>query len=101
MMMAGIDGIKNQIDPGDGFDKDLFELPAEELKSIATVPPSSTEPWGPRSDRQFLTEGGVFSDDFIDNWIDLKYEELSAARQLPTPTNPMTTRARSRRNRTA
>ena len=40
MMMAGIDGIKNQIEPGDGFDKDLFELPAEELANIATVPSS-------------------------------------------------------------
>ena len=40
MMMAGIDGIKNQIDPGDGFDGDLFELPADQLKDIATVPAS-------------------------------------------------------------
>ena len=40
MMMAGIDGIKNQIDPGEGFDGDLFELPADQLKDIATVPQS-------------------------------------------------------------
>jgi len=86
MMMAGVDGIKNQIDPGDGFDKDLFELPAEELKEIATVPPSLNGALEALDkDRQFLTEGGVFSDDFIDNWIDLKYEEVQQLRQRPHP----------------
>ena len=86
MMMAGVDGIKNQIDPGDGFDKDLFELPAEELKSIATVPPSLNGALEAlNQDRHYLTEGGVFSDEFIDNWIDIKYEEVQQLRQRPHP----------------
>ena len=86
MMMAGIDGIKNQIEPGDGFDKDLFELPAEELASIATVPSSLNGALEALdADRGFLTEGGVFSDDFIQNWIDIKYEEVQQLRQRPHP----------------
>ena len=86
MMMAGLDGIKNQIDPGDGEDRDLFELSAEELLKIATVPPSLNGALEALSaDRGFLTAGGVFSDDFIDNWIDLKYEEVQQLRQRPHP----------------
>ena len=86
MMMAGLDGIKNQIDPGDGEDRDLFELSAEELQKISTVPPSLNGALEALSaDRAFLTEGGVFTDDFIDNWIDLKYEEVQQLRQRPHP----------------
>ena len=86
MMMAGLDGIKNQIDPGDGEDRDLFELPAEELSKIATVPASLNGALEAlNADRGFLTAGGVFSDDFIDNWIDLKYEEVQQLRQRPHP----------------
>ncbi|WP_392345352.1 type I glutamate--ammonia ligase [Parasynechococcus sp.] len=86
MMMAGLDGIKNQIDPGDGEDRDLFELPAEELLKIATVPASLNGALEAlNADRGFLTAGGVFSDDFIDNWIDLKYEEVQQLRQRPHP----------------
>ena len=76
MMMAGIDGIKNQIDPGDGVDVDLFELAADELKKIATVPASLNGALEAlNSDHHYLLEGGVFTKDFIDNWIDLKYED--------------------------
>ena len=86
MVMAGLDGIRNQIDPGDGEDRDLFELPAEELAKIATVPPSLNGALEAlNADRGFLTAGGVFSDDFIDNWIDLKYEEVQQLRQRPHP----------------
>ena len=86
MMMAGLDGIKNQIDPGDGEDRDLFELPAEELSKIATVPASLNGALEAlNEDRAFLTAGVVFSDDFIDNWIDLKYEEVQQLRQRPHP----------------
>ena len=86
MLMAGLDGIKNQIDPGDGEDRDLFELPAEELSKIATVPASLNGALEAlNADRGFLTAGGVFSDDFIDNWIDLKYEEVQQLRQRPHP----------------
>lgn len=86
MMMAGIDGVKNQIDPGDGTDVDLFELPAEELARIPTVPASlngALEAFD--ADKHYLTEGGVFSEDFISNWIDLKYEEVQQLRQRPHP----------------
>ena len=62
MMMAGMDGIKNQIDPGDGEDRDLFELPAEELANIATVPSSLNGALEAlNADRAILTAGGVFS----------------------------------------
>ena len=86
MLMAGIDGIKNQIDPGEGEDRDLFELAAEDLSKIDTVPVSLNGALEALdADRAFLTEGGVFTDDFIDNWIDLKYEEVQQLRQRPHP----------------
>jgi len=86
MMMAGIDGIKNQIDPGDGFDGDLFELPADQLKDIATVPASLNGALEAlNADHHYLMEGGVFTKDFIDNWINLKYEEVQQLRQRPHP----------------
>ncbi|MGA0215793.1 MAG: type I glutamate--ammonia ligase, partial [Vulcanococcus sp.] len=86
MLMAGIDGIKNQIDPGNGTDVDLFELPAEELAKISTVPASlngSLEAL--KADHEYLLAGGVFTEDFIDNWIALKYEEVQQLRQRPHP----------------
>ena len=86
MMMAGIDGIKNQIDPGDGVDVDLFELPSDELSKIDTVPSSLNDALEAlKSDNKYLTEGGVFSEDFINNWIELKYEEVQQLRQRPHP----------------
>ena len=86
MMMAGIDGIKNQIDPGDGVDVDLFELPSEELSKIDTVPSSLNDALEAlKNDSQYLTEGGVFTEDFINNWIELKYEEVQQLRQRPHP----------------
>jgi glutamine synthetase len=86
MMMAGIDGIKNQIDPGNGVDVDLFELPADQLASISTVPASlngSLEALN--ADKNYLMEGGVFTEEFINNWIDIKYEEVQQLRQRPHP----------------
>ena len=86
MLMAGIDGIKNQIDPGNGTDVDLFELPAEELAKISTVTASlngSLEAL--KADHEYLLAGGVFTEDFIDNWIALKYEEVQQLRQRPHP----------------
>ena len=86
MLMAGIDGIKNQIDPGNGTDVDLFELPAEELAKISTVPASlngSLEAL--KADHEYLLAGGVFTEDLIDNWIALKYEEVQQLRQRPHP----------------
>ena len=86
MLMAGIDGIKNQIDPGDGEDRDLFELPADELAKIATVPSSLNDALEAlKDDNDYLTEGGVFDKDFIDNFIEMKYEEVQQLRQRPHP----------------
>ena len=86
MMMAGIDGIKNQVDPGDGVDVDLFELPSEDLAKIATVPSSLNGALEAlKADNSYLTEGGVFSEDFINNWVDIKYEEVQQLRQRPHP----------------
>ena len=86
MLMAGLDGIKNQIDPGDGPDVDLFELPAEQLAKISTVPSSLNGALQALdADKDYLLAGGVFTEDFIENWIDLKYEEVQQLRQRPHP----------------
>ncbi|KGG15361.1 Glutamine synthetase type I [Prochlorococcus sp. MIT 0602] len=86
MLMAGIDGIKNQIDPGEGEDRDLFELPSEELAKIATVPSSLNDALDALNRyNNYLTEGGVFDDDFINNFIEMKYEEVQQLRQRPHP----------------
>ena len=86
MMMAGIDGIKNQIDPGDGVDVDLFELPGDQLANISTVPASLNGALEAlNADKHYLMEGGVFSEDFINNWINIKYEEVQQLRQRPHP----------------
>ena len=86
MLRAGIDGIKNQIDPGDGTDVDLFELSPEELARISTVPASLNGALKALdADKDYLLAGGVFTDDFINNWITLKYEEVQQLRQRPHP----------------
>jgi glutamine synthetase len=69
MLMAGLDGIKNKIHPGEAMDKDLYDLPAEEAAEIPTVAYSLKEALECLdADREFLTSGGVFSDDFIDSY---------------------------------
>ena len=77
MMMAGLDGIQNKIHPGEAADKDLYDLPAEEAKLIPTVCSSFEMALDALdADRDFLTRGGVFSDDMIDGYIDLKRCEV-------------------------
>lgn len=77
LLMAGLDGIQNKIHPGDAMDKDLYDLPPEEAKEIPTVAPSlSAALEALDNDRAFLTAGGVFSDDMIDAYINLKQEEV-------------------------
>ena len=79
MLMAGLDGIRNKIHPGDAMDKDLYDLPAEELAQIPTVCGSLREALDClNADRAFLTEGNVFTDDQIDAYIALKMEEVVA-----------------------
>ncbi len=77
MLMAGIDGVKNKIHPGDAADKDLYDLPAEEAALIPQVAGSLREALDELDkDREFLTAGGVFTDDVIDAYIELKMEEV-------------------------
>lgn len=77
MMMAGIDGIKNKMHPGDPIDKDLYDLPPEEAQDIPTVAVTLAEALSALDeDREFLKAGDVFSDDFIDSYIDLKADEI-------------------------
>ena len=86
MLMAGLDGIRNKIHPGDAMDKDLYDLPAEELAQIKTVCGSLREALDSlNADRAFLTEGNVFTDDQIDAYIELKMEEVITLEHAPHP----------------
>ena len=86
MLMAGLDGIKNKIDPGEAMDKDLYDLPAEEAAEIPTVCHSFDQALEALdADREFLLQGGVFSDDFIDSYITLKMEEVTRLRMTTHP----------------
>ncbi|EEX66418.1 glutamate--ammonia ligase [Vibrio metoecus] len=77
MLMAGLDGIKNKIHPGEAMDKDLYDLPAEEAAEIPKVAESLQQALQYLdTDREFLTAGGVFSDDFIDSYIELKTKDV-------------------------
>lgn len=86
MLMAGLDGIQNKIHPGDPMDKDLYELPPEELAGVPTVCGSLREALDSlKSDNEFLKAGGVFSQDQIDAYIELKEEENERYEQTPHP----------------
>jgi len=86
MLMAGLDGIKNKIDPGDPRDEDLYELSDEELKDIPTVCGSLREALDSlKADHDFLLEGGVFTKDQIEAYIDLKMEEVVEFEFAPHP----------------
>jgi glutamine synthetase len=86
MLMAGIDGIQNKIHPGDAADKDLYDLPPEEAAEIPTV--ASTLEMALEAldaDREFLTAGGVFTNDMIDGYIELKSEEVERLNMTTHP----------------
>jgi len=86
MMMAGLDGIQNKIDPGDPMDKDLYDLPPEELADVPTVAGSLREALGALdADRDFLKNGDVFTDDQIDAYMELKWEEVFNLEHTPHP----------------
>jgi glutamine synthetase len=86
MMMAGLDGIRNKIDPGNPAEKDLYDLPPEEEKVIPTVCSSLDQALDALDqDRDFLKAGDVFSDDCIDAYIDLKMEEVTRFRMTTHP----------------
>ena len=86
MMMAGLDGIQNKIHPGDAMDKDLYDLPPEELADVPTVCGSLREAMEELdSDREFLTKGDVFTDDQINAYMELKWEEIYNFEHTPHP----------------
>jgi glutamine synthetase len=86
MMLAGLDGIQNQIHPGDAMDKDLYDLPPEEEKELNLVAFSLDEALDALdADRTFLKAGDVFSDDLIDAYIELKNENVTRLRMTTHP----------------
>jgi glutamine synthetase len=87
MLLAGVDGIKNKIEPPDPIDKDLYELPPDEAATIPQVPSSLMEVLDSlEADHDYLLEGGVFSADFIANWIDYKRSnEVEPVQLRPHP----------------
>ena len=86
-LMAGLDGIKNRIEPADPIDKDLYELPAEEAKDIQKAPASLEEALAAlEADYEFLIEGDVFTEDLIRTWIEYKREyEIKPLALRPNP----------------
>ncbi|HCF74006.1 MAG TPA: glutamate--ammonia ligase [Arenicellales bacterium] len=86
MMMAGLDGIQNKLHPGESLDKDLYDLPPEEEKGIATVAHSlDVALEALDSDREYLKAGGVMTNDMIDAYIELKSEEVQRLLQATHP----------------
>lgn len=87
MLMAGLDGIRNQIHPGDPMDKDLYDLPPEEAAELGTVAGTLNDAISAlKMDNAFLTAGGVFSDELIQGYIALKEEEM---KRLAMTTHPV------------
>ena len=86
MLMAGLDGIQNKIHPGDPMDKDLYDLPPEEIADVPTVCSSLRQAMDSLyTDRDFLKKGDVMSDDMIDGYLALKEEEVLIFEQAPHP----------------
>jgi len=87
MLMAGLDGVQNRIEPPAPMDKDLYDLPPQELAAVPQVPASLEEALDAlEADQDFLKVGGVFTPDLIDSWITYKREnEVDALRLRPHP----------------
>ena len=87
MLMAGLDGIQNKINPGDPMDKDIYALSPEELKDIPHMPGSLEDALDAlEKDHEFLLRGDVFTKDAIHEWLDYKRtKELDQIRQRPHP----------------
>ena len=86
MLMAGLDGIQNKIDPGPAMDKDLYDLPKQELAQIPTVCGSLREALDSlKTDHAYLTAGGVFTQDLIESYIELKMTEVMRFEMTPAP----------------
>jgi len=86
LLMAGLDGVVNKIHPGDAMDKNLYDLPPEELKDIPAVASSLEEALNSlEKDYEFLTQGGVFAKDFIEAFINIKRKEVERLNMTPHP----------------
>jgi glutamine synthetase len=87
MLMAGLDGIENKLDPGEPMDKDLYDLPPEELANIPTMPGDLETALNKlEADHEFLLKGNVFTEDAIMKWIEYKRaNEVDALRLRPHP----------------
>ncbi|MBC6424134.1 MAG: type I glutamate--ammonia ligase [Hormoscilla sp. SP5CHS1] len=87
MLCAGLDGIKNQIDPGESLDVDIYDLSPEELAKVPSTPGSLLDALKSlEADQEFLTAGGVFTEDFVGNWIEYKLDnEVNPMRLRPHP----------------
>lgn len=86
LMLAGLDGVLNKIDPGEPLDKNIYELPPEELKKVPSVPGSLGEALDClEADHEYLLKGDVFSRDFLDMWVSAKRKEHDALRLRPHP----------------
>ena len=87
MLLAGLDGVQNQIEPHDPVDKDIYDLPPAELEGLPSVPGSLTEALAAlRDDHEFLLQGGVFTEDLIEAWIEYKtVHEVDPVRLRPHP----------------
>ena len=86
LLMAGLDGIKNKIDPGEAMDKNLYDLPAEELADVPTVSSSLREALDElQADMDYLLAGDVFTKDQVQGYIDLKMAEVLKYDQTPHP----------------
>jgi glutamine synthetase len=87
MLMAGLDGIENKIDPGPPLDKNTYELSPEEAAGVKTVPGSLEESLAAlEEDHEFMLRGGVFTQDVLDTWVEYKRTmEIDAVRLRPHP----------------
>ncbi|WP_347348958.1 type I glutamate--ammonia ligase [Nigerium sp.] len=86
MLLAGLDGIQNKIEPPAPIDKDLYELPPDEHEEIPTVPASLDAALDAlEDDHDYLLAGDVFTEDLIENWVDMKREDINALRVRPHP----------------
>jgi len=87
MLMAGLDGVKNKIEPPAPIEKDLYELPAEQARKIKSMPGSLEQALDAlEKDHDFLLEGGVFTPDLIEMWLEYKRKkEVDAMRLRPHP----------------
>ncbi|HYL99450.1 MAG TPA: glutamine synthetase, partial [Blastocatellia bacterium] len=87
MLLAGIDGIQNRIDPGDPLDKDIYDLSPEELENVPTLPGSLEDSLRAlENDHRFLLKGNVFTERLVERWVSLKRRtEVDVVRMRPHP----------------